>query len=106
MRICIYGAGVIGGVLAGALARAGHEVAVVARGAQLRAIKDKGLRITKPKTGEYTVRVPASEKPSDLGPQDLVIVATKQPALPGVARDIGPLLQDHTLVGFAVNGMQ
>ena len=45
MKICIYGAGAVGGLMAGWLARAGHAVSVVARGAHLTAIREKGLRI-------------------------------------------------------------
>jgi 2-dehydropantoate 2-reductase len=104
MRICIYGAGVIGGLLASALSRAGHHVSVIARGPHLAAIKANGLIIIKP-PDLTTVRIPATSDPRELGPQDMVIVATKTPALPDVAAGIGPLLGPDTLVGFALNGM-
>ena len=104
MKICIYGAGVIGGILASACERAGHEVCVIARGAHLDAIKANGLTIHAPDFHVNT-RPPASINPADFGPQDLVIIATKTPALDDVARAIAPLLGSHTQVAFSVNGI-
>jgi 2-dehydropantoate 2-reductase len=104
MRICIYGAGAIGGHLAGRLARGGAEVSVVARGAQLAAIRDKGLRVLAA-DGEIHVHPHASADPSELGPQDAVVVCTKVPALPSVATAIGPLLGPDTPVAFVTNGL-
>lgn len=104
MKICIYGAGVIGGILASACARAGHEVCVIARGPHLQAIKSNGLTIEAP-GHRIATRPSASDDPADFGPQDLVIVATKTPALFDVARAIGPLLGPHTEVVFSVNGV-
>jgi 2-dehydropantoate 2-reductase len=105
MKICIYGAGVIGGLIASAHARAGHAVSVIARGAQLAAIRAQGLTIVTPDGGSVTTRPAASEDPRVFGTQDLVIVATKTPALAEVAAHIGPLLGPDTFVGFAVNGI-
>jgi 2-dehydropantoate 2-reductase len=104
MRVCVYGAGVIGGILASAIARAGHQVALIARGAHLEAIKGNGLTVVTPE-GRATTRLAASNDPGDFGPQDFVIVATKTPAFPEVASRIAPLLGENTLVGFAVNGI-
>ena len=104
MKICVYGAGVIGGLLASALARAGHEVSVIARGAHLEAIRAHGLTVITP-DARVTTQHKASDDAGDLGPQDFVIVATKTPAFFDVARGIGPLLTPQTLVGFAVNGI-
>jgi 2-dehydropantoate 2-reductase len=104
MKICVYGAGVIGGILASALARAGHEVCVIARGAHLEAIRSNGLVVVTPES-RVVSRVGASDDARDFGPQDLVIVATKTPAFFDVARGIGPLLKADTLVAFAVNGI-
>ena len=104
MKICVYGAGVIGGVLASACERAGHEVSVIARGAHLEAIKANGLTIEAP--GHWVTTHPAaSSHAADFGPQDLVIVTTKTPALQDVARGIGPLLGPQTQVAFSVNGV-
>jgi len=105
MKICIYGAGVIGGLIASAHARAGHAVSVIARGPQLAAIQARGLTIVTPEGGSVTTRPAASADPHDFGTQDLVIVATKTPAFADVAAHIGPLLGPDTLVGFAVNGI-
>ena len=104
MRICIYGAGVIGGLLGAGLGRAGHEVSLIARGPHLDAIRREGLRI-RSNAGTYAVPLKASADPGDFGPQDLVVVATKTPALAGIARSIGPLLGPETLVAFANNGV-
>lgn len=104
MKICIFGAGVIGGVLAAACARAGHEVSLIARGPHLAAIRADGLKIVTPED-EATYRLRASDDPAALGPQDVVIVCTKTPSLPDVARAISPLLHDGTQVGFSVNGV-
>jgi 2-dehydropantoate 2-reductase len=105
MKICIYGAGVVGGLIASAHARAGHAVSVIARGPHLAAIRARGLTIVAPEGASVTTRPAASADPRDFGPQDLVIVATKTPAFADVAAHIGPLLGPDTLVGFAVNGI-
>ncbi len=104
MRVCIYGAGVIGGILGAGLARAGHEVSLVARGAQLEAIRTHGLRI-RDSQGMFSVSIRASADPAEFGEQDLVIVATKTPALREVAARIAGLLGRDTLVAFANNGV-
>jgi 2-dehydropantoate 2-reductase len=91
MRICVFGAGAIGGHAAARLARGGAEVSVVARGAQLDAIRARGLRVQAP-DGGFDASVRASGDPAELGPQDAVIVTVKAPALPSVAAAIAPLL--------------
>lgn len=104
MRICIFGAGASGGHFAVRLARAGHDVSVIARGPHLAAIRERGLQL---KTGTefLSAQVTASDRPDDLGPQDLVIVATKATALPAIAPHIAPLVGKDTLVLFPQNGM-
>lgn len=104
MRICIFGAGVIGGILANACANAGHDVSVIARGPHLQAILDNGLTIVTP-NGAQVTHPKASENPADLGVQDLVIVCTKTPALGEVAKAIAPLLDANTQVVFSLNGI-
>jgi 2-dehydropantoate 2-reductase len=104
MKIGIYGAGAVGGLMAGWLARAGHEVSVVARGAQLTAIRDKGLRI-RSDGKESAARLRADSDPARLGAQDSVIVSVKGQNLPEVARGIGPLLGADTSVVTAMNGV-
>ncbi|MCS6891204.1 MAG: 2-dehydropantoate 2-reductase [Rhodovarius sp.] len=103
MRICVFGAGAIGGHLAVRLARGGAEVSVVARGAQAEAIAERGLTVHAP-DGVLTAR-PRIGSPAQLGPQDAVLVTTKQTALPAVAADIGPLLGPETAVAFVMNGI-
>jgi len=104
MKICVYGAGAVGGVIAGWLSRAGHEVSVVARGAHLTAIRERGLRIVS-SSSECAARISADSDPARLGPQDYVIVAVKGQSLPEVAASIGPLLGPGTAVVTAMNGV-
>ena len=104
MRICIYGAGSVGGYLAGFLARGGNDVSVVARGAHLAAIRAHGLTVETP-DGSVNVKLPASDDPRELGQHDGIIVTVKAPALPDVARAIAPLLGPDTAVAFPMNGI-
>jgi 2-dehydropantoate 2-reductase len=104
MRICVYGAGAIGGHLAARLAKAGVEVSVVARGPHLAAMQRAGL-LVRASDGDIHARVTASDDPAALGPQDAVIVTVKAPALPAVAAGIAPLLAPDTPVVFAMNGI-
>ncbi|HET9734404.1 MAG TPA: 2-dehydropantoate 2-reductase [Burkholderiales bacterium] len=104
MKICIYGAGAVGGLMAGWLARAGHAVSVVARGANLTAIRAKGLRVRSAGT-EDAHPVQADSDPAKLGAQDCVIVAVKGQSLAEVARGIGPLLGAGTSIVTAMNGV-
>ena len=105
MKICIYGAGAVGGLVAGRLAQAGHEVSVVARGAHLTAIREHGLRIRTPDGKLVTVKLQASDKAAELGPQDYVFVAVKGQSLPEVAAAIGPLRGPNTTIVTAMNGV-
>ncbi len=104
MRISVVGAGAVGGYLAAELARAGHQVCVVARGENLRAIQTNGL-VLETSTDRFQVRLEASEDPADFGLQDLVIVTAKTPALPDLFRRLGPLLGHDTPVLNAMNGV-
>jgi 2-dehydropantoate 2-reductase len=104
MRICVYGAGAIGGHIAARLAKGGAEVSVVARGPHLRAMQENGLTV-QAHDGTMQCRPRASADPADLGPQDAVIVTTKAPALASVAAGIGPLLEPETAVAFVMNGI-
>jgi 2-dehydropantoate 2-reductase len=104
VRICVFGAGSVGGYLAGFLARGGADVSVVARGAHLAAIRANGLKVETP-DGSITVRLAASDDPAELGQQDAVLVTVKAPALGAVAATIAPLLGPDTPVAFAMNGI-
>ena len=104
MRICIYGAGAIGGYLGVKLALGGQEVSLVARGAHLEAIRRGGLRLLA--GGEELVaHPPATDDPAALGPQDYVIVAVKAYAAPGIVAPMQPLLGAETAVVTAMNGV-
>jgi len=103
-RICVFGAGAVGGHLAAWLARAGLDVSVVARGPHLEAIQANGLRYVSD-AEDFTVRVAASSDARDLGPQDLVISAVKAHGLPHVVDAMQPLLGPETPVMFAINGV-
>ena len=108
MKICIFGAGAIGGLIAVRLAQAGQEVSVVARGAQLAAIRERGLTLVSGFGADEkreTVRIAASDKPADLGVQDHVILCVKGYGLPQAVQTIAPLLGPHTSVVPAVNGI-
>jgi 2-dehydropantoate 2-reductase len=104
MKICVFGAGAIGGHFAARLHKGGADVSVIARGANLEAIASAGLTVHAP-DGEIVAPVRAVADPKDLGPQDAVLVTVKAPALPAVAATIGPLLQPETKVIFAMNGI-
>ncbi len=104
MKVCVFGAGAIGGHLAVRLVRGGADVSVVARGAQLAAIRQAGLKVIAA-DGEFEARVRASADPAELGAQDAVLVTVKAPALPEVAATIAPLLGPDTPVAFVMNGI-
>jgi 2-dehydropantoate 2-reductase len=104
MKVCIYGAGAIGGWIGHGLARAGCQVSVVARGATLDALQLHGLRLHQ--GGQVTSQaVASSANPFDLGVQDLVVLSVKAPSLPEVARQITPLMGPDTMVLTAMNGV-
>jgi 2-dehydropantoate 2-reductase len=104
VRICVFGAGAVGGYLAASLTRGGSDVSVVARGAHLAAIQADGLTLESP-SGSINVKLRASDVPAGPGPQDVVIVTVKSPALPAVASMIAPLLGPDTSVAFVMNGI-
>lgn len=104
MKVCIYGAGAIGGWIGSGLARAGCSVSVVARGATLDALQLHGLRLNQ--GGRVSSQAVASSAlPADLGVQDLVVLAVKAPSLPEVVRQMAPLIGPHTTVLTAMNGV-
>jgi 2-dehydropantoate 2-reductase len=104
MRICVFGAGAVGGYLAASLARGGAKVSIVARGAHLAAVRARGLTVESD-SGAFNEVVAASDNPGDLGPQDAVLVTVKAPSLPSVAAAIAPLLRADTPVAFVMNGI-
>ena len=104
MKICVYGAGAVGGLMAAWLARAGHEVSAVARGAALDAIRRDGLRV-RSKGATESFRIRAESDPAKLGTQDYVLVTVKAQGLTGVAASIAPLLGKETSIVTAMNGV-
>ncbi|HEX6017160.1 MAG TPA: 2-dehydropantoate 2-reductase [Burkholderiaceae bacterium] len=105
MKICVVGAGAIGGFIGTRLALAGaHEVSALARGATLAALRRHGWRLREGGTLR-TAPARAAERAAELGPQDLVVIAVKGPALPEVAPAVAPLLAAHTMVLPAMNGV-
>ncbi len=103
-KVGIYGAGAIGGWIGGRLAAAGCRVSAVARGATVTALTRDGLRLSE--GGVETVQpVRASASPTELGQQDLLVIAVKAPALLEVARHVKPLIGPDTVVLTAMNGV-
>jgi 2-dehydropantoate 2-reductase len=105
MRVCVVGAGAVGGFVGARLAAAGRaQVVAIARAATLAALREHGWRL---RQGEAWVKAPAkaSDDAAQFGVQDLVIVAVKAPALAAVAPAIAPLIGPETIVLPAMNGV-
>jgi 2-dehydropantoate 2-reductase len=106
VKICVVGAGAIGGFLGTRLALAGSaQVSALARGTTLVALRDHGWRLQE---GADLLHAPvsvAADDPRELGPQDLLIIAVKSPALPALAPTLGPLLAKDSMVLPAMNGV-
>ena len=103
-KVTVIGAGAIGGWLGALLAQAGAQVSAVARGQTLATLQRDGLTL-RSADGEQSVPVQAVASGESLGPQDLVILAVKAPALPEVAPLVTPLLGPDTVVLTAMNGV-
>ena len=104
MRICVFGAGAIGGYMGVKLAEAGADVSLVARGPHLAAMKSNGLRLIE-ETSETTVSPIASDDPEELGVQDYIIVTLKAHSVPGVVLKMAPLIGPNTTIVSGVNGV-
>jgi len=104
MKVCIYGAGAIGGYVGAQLALAGVDVSLVARGPHLKAMRENGLKL---RIGgeEKVAQVTCTDDPSELGPQDYVFVSLKAHSIPGVVDAMLPLLSNDTSIVTAVNGV-
>jgi 2-dehydropantoate 2-reductase len=104
MHIAVVGAGAVGGFYGARLARAGARVSVIARGAHLRAIRDRGLLVWSP-LGDHLVRLEAESEPDRVGPVDLVILAVKTYANPQVLPLLPALCGPDTAVLTLQNGV-
>ena len=105
MKLCVFGAGAIGGLMAAKLAAKGEvEVTVIARGPHLAAMQAHGLRL-RSEGAEVTVPVRAVASAEEAGPQDYVVVTLKAHSLPGAAASMQPLLGPETAIVSAVNGI-
>ncbi len=105
MKIAIFGAGAIGGLVGAKLARKGEaEVSLIARGPHLAAMRERGL-ILRDADGETTVTVRATSDPAELGPQDVVFLALKAHSIPGILDALKPLLGRDTAVVTGQNGV-
>src|SRR6202047_841111 len=104
MRICIYGAGAIGGYLGVLLSRAGAEVSLVARGAHLEAMQRSGLKLLIDHK-EYVAHPHCTNDPAELGPQDLVVIGVRAPSAPAIVPAMRPLIGNETALLTAVNGI-
>ncbi|RMA43091.1 2-dehydropantoate 2-reductase [Rhodophyticola porphyridii] len=104
MKICIFGAGAIGGYMGAKLAEAGADVSLVARGPHLAAMQANGLTLIE--DGQSTtLPITASDDPEELGPQDYVIITLKAHSVPPVVSRMQPLIGPETTVVSGVNGV-
>ena len=104
MKICIFGAGAIGGYMGVKLAQVGTDVSLVARGPHLEAMKKNGLRLIEGES-DLTVPVTASENPKDLGFQDYLIITLKAHSVPSIIEKVRPLVNEKTTIVSGVNGI-
>ena len=104
MKVCIFGAGAIGGYVAVEMALAGYDVCAIARGPHLAAIKKNGLKLLI-EGEEKIAQIPVSDNPADFGPQDFIICALKAHQAAEAAENFMPLLGPKTAVVTAMNGI-
>ncbi len=105
MKICVFGAGAIGGYMGVKLAQAGADVSLVARGPHLAAMKSNGLKLIEEGGEETVVSVTASDNPADLGVQDYIIVTLKAHSVPPIVDKMAPLIGPNTTIVSGVNGV-
>jgi 2-dehydropantoate 2-reductase len=107
MKVCVFGAGAVGGTVATRLLAArADEISVIARGVQLKAIRERGLTL---RSGGKEIKAKAevaTDDPSTLPPQDVVLVTLKAHAVPGAAAGIARLLAPQGCAIFLLNGIQ
>lgn len=104
--VCIVGAGAIGSLIGASIAATGNlRVSALARGDNLTALQTSGWHMEREDGGNVQAPANASDRAEDLGPQDLVVIAVKGPALAAVAASVRPLIGPHTVVLPAMNGV-
>ena len=104
MRICIYGAGAIGGYMGARLSQSGADVTLIARGPHLEAMQKNGLQLIEDGKNQ-TVHPRCTNDPAEAGPQDYVIITLKAPSVTGVLTAMQPLLGEETCVVTTTNGI-
>ncbi|MFB3854671.1 MAG: ketopantoate reductase family protein [Vicinamibacterales bacterium] len=104
MRFAVVGSGAVGGYYGARLARAGHDVAFLARGAHLAAIRERGLEIRSP-LGDFVTRAPATNDPTEVGPVDVVLFAVKAYDNDTALPMLPPLVGSPTMVLSLQNGV-
>ncbi|MEK9672838.1 MAG: 2-dehydropantoate 2-reductase [Rhodospirillaceae bacterium] len=105
MRVCIVGAGAIGGLMGAKLALAGNDVTVVDMGPHLEAIRKNGLKLIWEDGSEHIAKVKAVETCAEAGEQDLVILGLKAHYLEMVAKQLGPMMGPDTMILTVQNGI-
>jgi 2-dehydropantoate 2-reductase len=104
LRIAVFGAGAVGAYYGKRLADGGADVALIARGRQLEALRGDGLTIVEPE-GTTTTRLEATDDPAEIGAVEVVLFCVKSYDTDEAARRLGPLLSDHTAVVSLQNGI-
>jgi 2-dehydropantoate 2-reductase len=104
LKIAVFGTGGVGGYFGGRLARAGAEVHLIARGAHLESLRDKGLRVRSVR-GDFDLSLPATDDPAEIGPCDYVFFTVKSFDTPSAAAQLGPLIGPTTAVVSFQNGV-
>ena len=104
MRIAVVGAGAIGAYVGAALARGGADVHLVARGAQLEALRRDGVRVESPR-GDFAARPPATDDPAEIGPVDIVFLGLKAYSYAEAGPLLAPLTGPGTAFVAAQNGI-
>ena len=105
MKVCIVGAGAIGGYMAVRIANAGHNVSVIARGPHLAAIKDRGMKLIEENDEFVAENLTATEFVGELGPMDVVLLALKAHQIVPIVNDMSVLLGPKTVIVTLQNGI-
>jgi 2-dehydropantoate 2-reductase len=105
MKVCVAGLGAVGGLVAARLAQAGHDVAALARGTTLAAVRERGLVLTESDGRQHRVRLHAAERADQLEPPQLLVIAFKAQVLAEAAASLAPLVGPHTVLLPLMNGV-